>query len=173
MEALTVVQLFCLVFSTAGAPDFYLSKSRKKLACKSANQIVEESNLADIDPSLVMALITVESNWKKTAISKAKACGLTQVIPKYTGKITKKYNCKQLQIPSNSIYVGIKTLKYWVNWHKGDIARGLCAYNAGYRCGGKRPNKHGMRYARKVLEIQGKIDALYKRNMKRLKDEND
>ena len=155
MEALTVVQLFCFVFSTAGAPDFYLSKSRKKLACKSAYQLVEESN------------------WKKTAISKAKACGLTQVIPKYTGKITKKYNCKQLQIPSNSIYVGIKTLKYWVNWHKGDIARGLCAYNAGYRCGGKRPNKHGMRYARKVLEIQAKIDALYTRNMKRLKNEND
>ena len=160
MEAVAVLaQLYCLVFS-AGPPDFYLSEYRKKLVCKSASQVIEQSRAVDIEPSLVMALITVESNWKRTAVSSANACGLTQVIPKYTGKITKKYTCKQLQIPRNSIYVGTKTLRYWINWHKGDIARGLCAYNAGYRCGGKKPNRHGMRYARKVLKVQKMINRI-------------
>ena len=161
MEAMTIVQLFCLVFAS-GPPDFYMTKYRQNLACKSASQIIQESQEVDIDPSLVMALITVESNWKRTAVSKANACGLTQVIPKYTGKLTKKYTCEQLKVPKNSIYVGIKTFKFWINHHRGDISRGLCAYNAGYRCGGKRPNKHGMRYARKVLKVQKMINRLYK-----------
>jgi len=161
MEAMAIVQLFCAVFAS-GPPNFYLTPQRQNLACSSAGQIIYESEKVDIDPTLVMALISVESNWKKTAVSKANACGLTQVIPKYTGKITKKHTCAQLKVPKNSIYVGIKTLKYWINWHRGDISRGLCAYNAGYRCGGKRPNKHGMRYARKVLKVQKMINRLYK-----------
>jgi len=165
MEAMAIVQLFCAVFAS-GPPNFYLSPQRQSLACSSARQIIDESTAVDIDPTLVMALISVESNWKKTAVSRANACGLTQVIPKYTGKITKKHTCAQLKVPKNSIYVGIKTLKYWIDWHKGDVSRGLCAYNAGYRCGGKRPNKHGMRYARKVLKVQKMINRLYKEKSK-------
>ena len=168
MEAMATVQLFCLVFATAGPPDFYLSQSRRNLACKSTNQIIQESNTVDVDPTLVMALIFVESNWKRTAVSRANACGLTQVIPKYTGKITKKHTCEQLKVPKNSIHVGIRTLKYWIDYHKGNISRGLCSYNAGYRCSYKRkngkivkrPNKHGMRYARKVLKVKKMIDKL-------------
>jgi len=161
-------QVLCLVFASASPPDFYLSKSRKSLACNSAKQIVSESKKAGLEPTLIMALISVESNWKKTAVSRANACGLTQVIPKYTGKITKKHTCAQLKVPKNSIYVGIKTLKYWIDWHKGDISRGLCAYNAGYRCGGKRPNKHGMRYARKVLRIKSMFDNMVDEQVKKL-----
>ena len=169
METIAALaQIFCLVVAS-GPPDFYLSKSRQKLACKSSTQIINESRKVNIEPSLVMALITVESNWKRTAVSTANACGLTQVIPKYTGKITKKHTCKQLQIPRNSIYVGIKTLKFWINHHDGNIDRGLCSYNAGYRCSYvrnkkgkivKRPNKHGMRYARKVLKVQKMINRI-------------
>ena len=166
MEAVAVLaQIYCLVFSS-GPPDFYLTEYRKKLVCRSAPQVIKQAREVDIEPSLVLALITVESNWKRTVVSRANACGLTQVIPKYTGKITKKHTCAQLKVPKNSIYVGIKTLKYWIDWHKGDISRGLCAYNAGYRCGGKRPNKHGMRYARKVLKVQKMINKLYKEKSK-------
>ena len=159
---MTTVQLFCLVFASVGPPNFYLSESRKRLACKSSHQIIQEAKKVDIDPSLVMALITIESNWKHTAVSRANACGLTQVLPKYTGKITKKHTCEQLNVPEKSIYVGIKTLKFWINYHDGDVARGLCGYNAGFRCQGKKPNRHGMRYARKVLNIKSIIDKTIK-----------
>jgi len=160
LEAVSVLaHLFCLVYA-AGPPDFYLSEYRKNLVCKSSAQVIETSRAVDIEPSLVMALISVESNWKHDAVSSANACGLTQVLPRYTGKITKKYTCKQLHVPKNSIYVGIKTLKFWINHHNGDIARGLCAYNAGYRCHGTKPSKYGMRYARKVLKTQKMINRI-------------
>lgn len=171
MESVAVLaQLYCLVFAS-GPPDFYLSEYRKKLICKSAPQVIEQAREVDIEPSLVMALISVESNWNRTVVSSANACGLTQVIPKYTGKITKKYTCKQLQIPRNSIYVGIKTLKYWIDWHAKNqpedkytdleiLKRGLCSYNAGYRCGpNRRPIRAGMRYAKKVLDVQKMING--------------
>ena len=168
IESVLLVKAMCLAFTvTASPPDFWLSKSRKNLACESSAQIVKESRALDIDPTLIMALITVESNWKRTAVSRADACGLTQVIPKYTGRITKKHTCEQLKVPKNSIYVGIKTLKFWLNFHKGNVPRGLCSYNAGFRCSYKRnkkgkiikrPTRHGMRYARKVLKIKEKID---------------
>ena len=143
-------------------PDFYMSDYRKNLACNSSEQIIKEANGANLEPTLIVALIFVESNWKKTVVSSANACGLTQVIPKYTGKITKKHTCDQLKVPKNSIHVGIKTLKFWVDHHKGDISRGLCGYNAGYRCHGKKPNRLGMRYARKILKVKSKIDLLIK-----------
>ena len=166
--AMTTAQVLCLVFASASPPDFYLSKSRKTLACNSAKQIVSESKKVGLEPTLVMALITIESNWKKTAVSSANACGLTQVIPKYTGKITKKHTCKQLQIPRNSIHVGVRTLKFWIDHHNNDISRGLCGYNAGFRCHGKKPNKHGMRYARKVLKVKSMLDNMVDEQVKKL-----
>lgn len=164
----SAVQIFCLIFLSASPPDFYLSKYRKNLACKSSSQIVEEAEKERLSPTLVMALISVESNWNRKAKSHANACGLTQVIPKYTGKITRKYTCEQLWVPRNSIHAGIKILKYWIDYHNGDVARGLCGYNAGYRCSGSKPNKYGMRYARKVLKIKKMLDEAYEKKSKQI-----
>jgi len=127
--------------------------------------IVKNAQINDIKPELLVSLIFVESSFNYWAVSHAGACGLTQVLPKYTGKITKKYTCEQLKVPRNSIYVGAKTLRFWINHHD-DISRGLCGYNAGFRCSYrrnkkgkivKRPNKYGMRYARKVQRISKRI----------------
>ena len=48
-------------------------------------------------------------------------------------------------------------MSWCIKYHDGDISRALCGYNAGFRCGhvskpGVKPNKHGMRYAKKVLK---------------------
>ena len=172
-EVVMMIGMYCSIFSSQ---DFHLNKYRKNTACSSIKLIIKESEESNIDPDIVFALIYVESGWKKTAVSSANACGLTQVIPKYTGKITKKYNCDQLKIPRNSIRVGIKTLKFWINYHDGNIARGLCSYNAGYRCSYvknkkgkivKRPNRHGMRYAKKVLKIKDIIEQKYREKTKK------
>lgn len=160
METAVAVAIFCSIFS---APDFYLSNARKKTACKSLELVYKESKKADLSPTLIMSMIFVESGWRKQAVSPKNACGLTQVLPRYTGRITKKYSCNQLKNPRISIMVGTKTLKWWIDYHRGDIQRGLCSYNAGFRCGRPdnpkiKPNKFGMRYARKVLKIQRKIE---------------
>ncbi len=158
METAIAVAIFCSIFS---APDFYLSKARKKTACKSLELVYKESKKVDLAPTLIMSMIFVESGWKKKAVSPKNACGLTQVLPKYTGRITRKYTCDQLKNPKISITVGTKTLKWWINYHDGDIQKGLCGYNAGFRCGkkGKKPSRLGMKYAKKVLKIQKEIES--------------
>ena len=166
-----LVALFslCSVFSSG---DFWLSEYRKKTVCSSEKylEIAEREN--GIKKSLMAALIYVESGWKKTIVSSAGACGLTQVIPKYTGgpAIRKKYTCDQLKIPKNSILAGSKILSWWIDYHDGNLERALCGYNAGFRCGHIkkpkiRPNKYGMRYARKVLRIQKKIELMRQKKM--------
>ncbi len=131
-------------------------------------QIVESSELHNIEPEVMIGLIFVESSFHRKAVSKANACGLTQVIPKYTSgpALRKKLTCEQLKNPKTSIKAGTKILSWWIKYHNGDLERALCSYNAGFRCSYKknkkgkivkRPNKYGMRYAKKVLKFSKKI----------------
>ena len=121
-------------------------------------QIVESASEHKIKPEILVSLIFVESSFGRKAVSSAGACGLTQVMPIYTGKYSpvRKYSCDQLKNPYLSIKVGAKILKWWIDYHGGDLnlEHALCSYNAGFRCGkdAKKPSKGGMRYARKVLD---------------------
>tara|TARA_Y100000114_G_scaffold157288_1_gene188935 strand:- start:25135 stop:25659 length:525 start_codon:yes stop_codon:yes gene_type:complete len=155
-------------------PEFYLSKSRLNTVKKNAEYVVELSKKHNFDPMLIFALIYVESGWKKTVVSSAGACGLTQVLPKYTGNRkggknpagVEKLSCDQLKNPRISIRAGIKTLSWWRKYHNGNISRALCSYNAGFRCGSPkrpraRPNRSGMRYSRKVIRYKNKFLEKY------------
>lgn len=150
--------------------DFWLSASRESRVCRWMPTVIKSAKDNGLEPSLLAAMITVESGWNHKVVSRADACGLTQVIPRYTGKITRKYTCDQLKNPYTSIKAGAKILRWWIDFHKGDISRGLCSYNAGFRCSYvrnkkgriiKRPNKHGMRYSKKVLRQKQKIERVY------------
>jgi soluble lytic murein transglycosylase-like protein len=89
-------------------------------------------------------------------VSYAGACGLTQVLPKYSKKYGGKdrnLTCDELKDPITSIQVGGRILNYWLTkYSKGNYKVALCGYNAGFRCKGDNPNKQGMRYAKKVLQ---------------------
>lgn len=131
-----------------------LSNWQKKKSCLYEEAIHKAAEAAGIDKHLYMALIFVESGFNKKAVSEANACGLTQVIPRYTGGITtkKKYTCDELKNPWTSIAVGAVILKYWIHkYAKGDVRKGLCGYNAGFRCKGRKPSKGGLKYADKVI----------------------
>ena len=125
----------------------------KDRACKHSRQVVEASSKYKLDPYLLTALIQVESNWKSHVVSPAGACGLTQVVHKYS-----KYNCKQLKNPKISIWEGAKKLNYWIyKYGKGNVKIGLCGYNAGFRCKGKSAIKSGLTYAKKVVRISNRL----------------
>ena len=139
-----------------------MSDSKNKRACSYLPQILESSLENKIEPSILISLIFVESSFNRKAVSYAGACGLTQVMPKYTGgpALRKKLTCKQLKNPRISIRSGAKILAWWIKYHNGNLEKALCGYNAGFRCSYKknkkgkivkRPNKHGSRYAKKVL----------------------
>ena len=125
----------------------------KDRACKHSRQVVEASSKYKLDPYLLTALIQVESNWKSHVVSPAGACGLTQVVHKYS-----KYNCKQLKNPKISIWEGARKLNYWIyKYGKGNLKIGLCGYNACFRCKGRSAIKSGLTYAKKVVRISNRL----------------
>ena len=138
-----------------------------KFACENMEHLVKEAEKNDLDPALLVSLIHHESRWKPKAVSKSNACGLTQVIPKWTGgraSSYKKYTCDQLKDPGTSISAGASILSFWIrSYGRGNVNIGLCGYNAGYRCKGENPNAAGMRYSRKVRKTQRRILRHFKK----------
>jgi len=142
-----VAEVLCAAFIALGFP-------RVDVACEHAQTVVEASEKYELSPALLAALIRVESRWKVDAVSVSKACGLTQVLARYS-----KYTCRQLKDPKTSIFEGAKKLHFWINkYGKGNVKTGLCGYNAGFRCKGKNKNKTGVRYAKKVLFYKNAIE---------------
>ena len=133
-----------------------LGYARAEVACEHMDTVVEAAEHYALDPALMVALIRVESRWKATAVSRANACGLTQVLAKYTRP---RLSCKKLKDPKTSIWIGAKKLNYWIyKYGKGNLRTGLCGYNAGYRCKGRNKNKTGYyRYAPKVLKYRKQL----------------
>lgn len=90
-------------------------------------QIHREARRADLHPELVLAVIDVESNFDRFAISKAGAQGLMQVMP---------FWLKEIGQPRDSLFnvrtnlrMGCTILKFYLNKEKGDLTRALARYN--------------------------------------------
>tara|TARA_Y100000034_G_C6831457_1_gene375331 strand:+ start:247 stop:735 length:489 start_codon:yes stop_codon:yes gene_type:complete len=150
-----IVEILCSVLMTMGI-------SRADFACQRLETVVEAANHYDISPEIMMAMIYTESRWNHKAISRSNACGLTQVLPKYTKN--PKLTCKSLLDPKVSIWTGAKKLNYWIyKYGRGNKRIGLCGYNAGYRCKGKNKHKRGIFYANRVLKRARIIAREYKK----------
>lgn len=141
------------------------------IICENADIIMENSQKYDIPPELIVAVGRVESRWTPNVKSYGNACGVLQVIPKYTKN--PKRSCKELKIPEIGIQVGTKKLKYWIyQYGKGNKRTGLCGYNAGFRCKGKNKNKAGLNYAKSVLEWEKRFKKALNREKKKYEDKN-
>ena len=90
-----LVTALCMAVASLG-----ISAHKKKTACKYMPYIVQQSVKSNIDPSLVVSMMFVESSFTKKAISRKGACGLMQLIPKWNPvKIKGKKHiltCKEL-----------------------------------------------------------------------------
>ena len=102
-------------------------------ACANIDTVVEAAREHKVEEEILLSLIYEESTWKVRSKSHKGACGLTQVVPKWS---ISGYTCKDLLDPEKSIFEGAKHLSFWYY----DYARGksytvaLCGYNRGYRC---------------------------------------
>ena len=143
----------CVLFS-----QYYdLSTNQKSNICKYEKQIRAQAKINKIQPELLASVIFVESAFHSSAISRAGACGLTQVVPKWTGgKETrgKKYTCWQLMNPDTAIEAGARILSYNIRvYAKGNINKGLCIYNAGMKCVNKKGFYKRLHYVKKVNRV--------------------
>jgi soluble lytic murein transglycosylase-like protein len=91
-----------------------------------------QSQKHGFDPYLVMAIILVESNFNRHAVSKAGAYGLMQV--NYAvWKDELKINFKKITQIDYNIELGLKILKNYLRETSGDILQALILYNQGYK----------------------------------------
>jgi len=150
-----IAELLCAAYVALAMPN-------ADIACKNMEHVVKSAEENDILPSVVVALIFVESRWTPKALSRDGACGLTQILPRYSAgyrkRFGKKLTCRQLFHPRVSISRGIKILAYYLDKYRGRYRRSLCSYNAGAsRCRPGRKKNKGHRYAKKVLKIALKL----------------
>jgi soluble lytic murein transglycosylase-like protein len=86
-----------------------------------------EATRVDVAPELVLAVIDVESNFDRFAISIAGARGLMQIMPFWLEEIGRP-NDNLLHIDTN-LRLGCTILKYYLDQENGDLKRALSRYN--------------------------------------------
>lgn len=97
-----------------------------------------EAARAGLEPELVLAVIEVESNFDRYAVSVAGALGLMQVMPFWRNEIGRPDD-NLIRLDTNLRY-GCTILKFYLDKEQGDLRRALGRYNGSL---GKRkyPNK--------------------------------
>lgn len=100
-----------------------------------------EAVRAELAPELVLAVIDVESNFDRFAISVAGARGLMQVMPFWLQEIGRPDD-NLLRVTTN-LRFGCTILKYYLDMENGDLVRALGRYNG---------SLGSQRYSNKVLD---------------------
>jgi len=123
-------------FKDSSAAVDWLTEMSRRLEPKMANfdsrvdflrTVHFEAIRANLDPQLVLAVIQVESNFRKYAISRSGARGYMQVMPFWVGLIGRPGD--NLFSLRNNLRYGCVILKYYLDAEKGNLHRALARYN--------------------------------------------
>ena len=87
-----------------------------------------QAKLAGVQPELVLAVIDVESDFDRFAISTATALGLMQVMPFWVPELGYKDKNQLFDIEIN-VLLGCRILRYYLDMERGDLVKGLARYN--------------------------------------------
>ena len=88
----------------------------------------QQATRSGVPPELVLAVIDVESNFDKFAISSASALGLMQVMPFWVKEVGRTDMNLLFDIEFN-VLLGCRILKYYLDMEDGDLIQGLARYN--------------------------------------------
>jgi soluble lytic murein transglycosylase-like protein len=104
-----------------------------------------------VSPALLLAVMKAESDFNPTAISKAGAVGLMQLIP----ETAIRHGVRNLYDTEDNIVGGAKHLRYLLDRFQGKLRLALAAYNAGERkvdrYGKIPPYRETQLYVKKVM----------------------
>ncbi len=90
-------------------------------------QVHYEATRVELAPELVLAVIEVESNFDRFAVSHAGARGLMQVMPFWLDEIGRPED-NLFHIETN-LRMGCTILRYYYDMENGDLQRALARYN--------------------------------------------
>jgi soluble lytic murein transglycosylase-like protein len=83
---------------------------------------------ANLPPELVLAVIDIESDFDRFAISSASALGLMQVMPFWVKELGHEDKNLLFEVEFN-LLLGCHILKYYLDMEHGDLVQGLARYN--------------------------------------------
>ena len=115
--------------------------------------IFEAARLYQIPPSLIRAVIKVESDYDPRVVSVFGARGLMQLMP----AVIKDMGVHQVHDPRENILGGTRLLRILANRYQGDLVKTIAAYHAGVGSLAKYgdhvpPYVHTRNYLRMVLD---------------------
>jgi soluble lytic murein transglycosylase-like protein len=90
-------------------------------------RIHHEARLAGLSPSLVLAVIQVESAFQAEAVSSAGAVGLMQIMPFWIRELG--LPADDLKDPRRNLRYGCTILAHYLAVERGDLTRALARYN--------------------------------------------
>ena len=110
-----------------------------------------------VNPTVVAAVMRVESAYDHRALSRTGARGLMQLMPGTAARFG--VGVDELFTPARNIEAGTRYLRFLVDRFEGDAVRVFAAYNAGEhaveRYGGVPPYRETQEYVRRVLRTLG------------------
>lgn len=140
--------------------------NNRKTSLKLAKKVQYDKIIAEIartyglDSALLHAVISVESGYIPTAVSRKGAAGLMQLMP----KTAKRYGVTDSFDPVQNLHGGARHLQYLLKIFNNDISLALAAYNAGegsvLRYGNRIPPfRETVNYVPQVLGFYQKYQA--------------
>jgi soluble lytic murein transglycosylase-like protein len=106
-----------------------------------------------VDPTLVRAVIQVESDFNPRVVSHKGARGLMQLMP----GTASRFGVRKVHDPEQNIHGGVRYLGYLLRLFNDDLPRALAAYNAGenavIRYGGIPPYAETSEYVRRAMTV--------------------
>ncbi len=94
-------------------------------------QIYDIAQSEGIDPEIAFRLVSVESEFTRTAVSPAGAVGLTQVMPSTARQINPRLTREDLFHRETNLRLGFSYLRDLIQAYGGDLRLALLAYNRG------------------------------------------
>lgn len=127
-----------------------------------APHIEQAANEAGVDVALVHAVITAESGYNPTAVSRAGAQGLMQLMPATAAR----YAVRDAFDPRQNISGGTRYLRDLLQMFDNDVTLAIAAYNAGENAvvrHGRRipPYRETQAYVPRVLALYRKYRTLF------------
>jgi hypothetical protein len=143
--------------------------TNQKNICDNITTLNDISLEYNIDSATYVSMLWVESNFTASIISyTGRACGISQVVPKYTRP---KKSCDELNTDTiEAMLQGARIFYMFKKYGAGNLDISLCGYNQGYRCKGEVEIKNGYDYKKEGLVYASKVKKFKRRLNKSIRN---
>jgi soluble lytic murein transglycosylase-like protein len=117
-----------------------LASQRSGLSRREIEQVaiamINEANARQLEPTLILAVVQVESGFDNFAVSPRGACGLMQILPATGEALAQELGIRwvgrrTLFDPVANVRIGVAYLQMLLRRYAGDLPTALAAYNSG------------------------------------------